>query len=585
MRQLTHRYLFFTLLLGSFLANSQVNCVEFNDTVGCAPYTVSIQYCGPVKDDGGPFPLFYEYEKGVTSTFETHTYTEAGIYNLRQFITISEGPNAGDYDSTFRDVFRIVSNPNIKFELTPCHNKLLNVAIDSSSYDFYSITNNINSNTDTLRGFGDISLDFSGFTNSEVEITIVGQYDNAPCSATATATSQLIENMLPLSVLELNEYETPDASFTPSGPFNHKLSLFSETNEVASKTWINSTVTSSFEEDIPEYESIKFTVADACGTQLDILETPTFKSETSFENNENVISHTSPIFTPTFIDYLKDTSEGFEIITDRDTDIICNDTNCYFLKTQQSINGYSFDHFSTGVCGRSFSSDVPSHPKTYTLNNSITDSIIINGFQGNPIKELEINNENYNALSNELITLPYENGCFTLRFLNKCDVWSTDTTLCPLILSRPNSSNLVWNSNDNEEYSVQWKNSSNAGGTLFFNSISGQTFSTSDYPAQEFCLYILSSPSNSVSNELCFESETFLFIPDITTNGEELNLKNKFITSFNMKILDLNGNLLLELTEDNKTISGVKPDTYFYILQGISEAGDEIEKKGTLIIK
>lgn len=573
------------MMWGFFEASAQVNCVKFNDTIGCAPFTVNIEYCGPIKADGGRFPIFYNYEPGNDVVLETFTYQNPGIYDLRQVIAINEGDNPGIFDSTFKNAFRVVSNPEVQFELTPCHNRSLNVAIDSSSYDFYRITNNLNSNSDTLREFGNKTLDFSGFSEIEVEITIIGLYDNAPCSSTTVANSPLIENMLPETISALTEYEIPEITFISSGPFNYRMSLFSGVVEQSFKLWNNNIVSSSLPANLPTYEDIEFSVSDACGTNLEIFKTPSFRSETSFENNRNIVSETSPVFSPTSVTYLKDSTNGFVTLpSNEDINIICNDTNCYYLRTNRVLNGYDFTHFSTGECGRSFSNDIPLHPATYNLNNTIEDSLLVSVPPTKKVKKIEINDLEYDVTESGVLSVPFNEQCINLRFLNTCDIWSNDTIICPLILTQDNTGELTWNSTTSENYSLLWKNELTTD-TLFLEVSPGLPFSTADFPAQEFCIFLVSSSSNSLSNELCYESETFLFIPDIASSGTELNLKNRFLSSYSLNLFDLNGNIILTLNENNKLLSGLEPATYFYILQGESESGEELEKKGTLIIK
>ena len=592
MKKLNLKYSLILLLFLSFFSQGQVNCVVFKDTIGCTPFKVEIEYCGPLQSNGKPFPSFYNFETGVTTpppvnnSTISYTYENAGIFDLRQVIAINEGVNQGQFDTTYQKAFRVVSTPTILSTITPCHNKNLNVSIDSSSYDFYVITNSITPNTDTIFNFGDKSLDFSAFVPNNVDITIVGQYFEAPCSTTETKSSILVPSMLPNEINFLTEYITPNVSFSGTGPFNYDLSLMEASNTIHTKKWLNETIIEEFPNTINNYETLSFDVSDACNTNLNIFTAESFTSSTTFENNRNIIAHTSPTFTPLSFNFLKATSDSFEIInTSIDSNIICNDTNCYFLRTQQSINTYNFDHFSSGNCGRSFSNDIPKHFSTYQLDNSSSDSLFIIIEEPEFINAIEINNTNFLLNGNPSVGINKDDNCIDFKFQNSCNIWSPDTILCPLILSYENENNLMWNSTSSENFHALWTNQNGKTDTLFFNSSSPKEFTKNDYPAQNFCISIISNTTKSKSNQICFDLTTFVFIPEIALSNQELQIKDRFLISYTIQLFDLNGNLSKELNELNKSLKGLEPGTYFYILQGISETGESLKTNGSILIK
>lgn len=568
----------------SSLGFSQVNCVKIDQLTGCTPFTVNVQYCGIGDTLLNGFNAIYDYDQSDNFTSNTFfTYTQPGLYDLEQIIAINNSQFNDAFSKTYTDTIRAVSTPELMMRLTPCSAKQLLIEIDSSSYDFYVLTNNLNTDSDTIIESGSLIKDFVSTAASSVEFTAVGQYFDATCSRSMNLSSPLLNEMTPLTITELSEFETPNIKFDPSGPFFYQLDLSQNESLVDSKIWDSSAVTKDYGLPISDYNLIRFSVKDRCQNQQTIFNTPAFGTSTVFENNKNTTTLLPSSLSPTTFDFIKYNIDSFQTVDSEDLDIICNQNTCYGALTNQTLGTYSFPHFASGDCGTSFSIDIPEHPSTYQIDHSSDNQTQITLNPRDLIRAYRINGRTSELGGAIVVEKDKTNDCFEFSFQNSCQIWSSDTTLCPLVLDYMDLV-LSWNTSPNSGYHLLW-GITDLSDTLMLDISSENLLEQSMYPTQEFCIAILDTVTSSLSNKICITADAFLFIPDLATGHENLKVKTRYIVEYNIDLFDLNGNLVRRLDADNLSLDNLVPNTYFYILRYETESGQRLETKNSLIIK
>ena len=592
--------LFLILLSFTFISKAQINCIILDDSIGCAPFTVNITYCGPLNETGGPFPTIYiingetiPLESGMTVPY---TFEDAGIFDIEQVISLNQVER-----ETFPNAVRVVSTPDLLVSLLPCNDKNVSISIDSNSYDFYVITNSIDASIDTVFGFGDLQKSFSGTPNTDVDFFITGMYFQAECERSFNQSVNLIESILPISIDTLFELEqTIEIIFEGVTDINYISSTYLNGSLQFSETETNNTITfSTLPSNLNNHDSLTFIAQDACENQEVIIASPSFQSQTDFTNNRNITSLNPTLFIPSSFDIIKHSpnnlTQGIEIPELIDSNIICGTEICYSLETEETVRSLPFTWFTNSQCGVSFSNDIPPSLKNISIDNSSIDSTIIILNEDYSIVSLSVDNISYTPVGNTVAIAP-ENSCFVLNYINACDIQSNDTTYCPIQLDF-NTNLLFWEDIvTTSTYDLLWGENS-PDSTFEFNFADNQLeFNESDFLSEEFCIFVKNNLTNYISNPTCFKSTPFIFIPDIFSpdgDGEfdELKIQTRFIQSFICSIFNENGNLVMTINEENNPWNGeidqkkAETGTYFYILQAISETGIELNKKGSLILK
>lgn len=561
-----------------------MNCVKIDQLTGCTPFTINVQYCGIGDTLLNGFNQIYDYNESGNLTSNTFfTYREPGLFDLKQIIAINNSQFNDAFSKTYFDTIRAVSTPEISIKLTPCSAKQLLIEVDSSSYDFYVITNDLNSDQDTILESGSLIKDFLGTAAREVQVSAMGQYFQADCNRMVSAKAVLLEQMTPQNITELSEFQTPSIEFEPSGPFFYQLDLNESGLLVDSQLWDQSVIIQNYQTPIAPYTDLTFLARDRCQNQEVIFQTESFGTTTVFENNQNTTSLTPTSFMPGSFDFIKYQNESFGPVAAVDQQIVCNQTTCYGALTTQTLNGYTFRHFASGDCGTSFSNDLPIHPSTYSIDHSPQNQTRILLDPQLDIRAYRLNGTTAELNGSRLIETPKSNDCLEFSFQNSCLVWSTDTTLCPLVLDYSNFI-LSWNASPNSGYHLVW-GLSDLPDTLITRVQSGDLLEPSSYPAQEFCIALIDTVTSSLSNKICLSSEPLFFVPDLAQRGERLKVKTRYVTQYSMELLDLNGNLVRQLDPNNLSLDNLAPDSYFYILRYETESGEELKTNGSIIIK
>lgn len=558
----------------------QKNCILSSVRTGCAPFLAEIEYCGPLKEDNTPFPTVYNYGDGTRTTKTSHLYTKEGYFSVSQEIAFQAGMPT--IDSTFKNFFRVVSIPKINFRVSQCKDKVLFIEIDSSSYDFYLITNSINSKIDTLYGFGTRRLIFTNTLNTQVNLKIKGKYLDTECEISDSITSDFLDNISPISINTLSEFGKISINYEGVANINYRLSLMANNQEIVSKTSKNTSLIEI--EIIQDYQKILFSALDACENLDTALFLNKFTSKTLYSSNQNTISHTSPLFVPqNQIFFNKSTQEILS--SNIDTNIKCGITDCYSILSNENFGKYFFERESSGDCGISFSLIKPVIEQI-TIDNSNSEMTKISIKTNSDIDFVNINNEKIKPLTNNTLSLKFINSCRNVSITNTCQQSSESKTICPVLLNKENT-NLDWNGNNIDLYSLLWFSKEKDTNLLALDLLTSYKLNPNALPAQEFCVYVERKTDLSKSNVVCFKDEPFVFIPDLIVKKlTNLNLTTRYLKTYKLKIHDMNGNLVADFNENSfLDISNLSAGTYFYYFDGISENDTTIKQSGSILIK
>lgn len=572
--------LLLSLILSQGYVYGQINCIDSDVRVGCAPFTAHITYCAPLQENGSPFPTLYQYENGASTISTSFTYTEPGVYSVKQRIAIEEGkPYA---DSVFLDFFRVVTSPDLLVTITNCKNKETSIRIDSSSYDFYIVTNNINSDTDTIIKKGTLVKSFASNPALEVTFHIQGKYLTVDCGTETDYTIELIDEIIPSVIHQVKELQSIEINQQSIANIQYRIKTLESGNLIDTKTFTNTDTTTL--PSIHAYDQIILEATDLCNNTEEYLALASFKSQTSFSNNQNTINHISGGVIDGNEEYIKYNKDTTTLSSSTDNFITCGSLDCYAISNQNTYNGYTFKHLSSGDCGTSYSIDKPDLP-IITINNSSNNLTELSFPETTDIISITIDDSLF-ILNKSTIDRPLTNTCFDIYVTNTCNQSSTIKEFCPLTLEQDGDL-LFWNNQESLGYSLAWISIENDT-TIFETGLTSTwEFKSYQYFAQKFCIIVIEDETNSISNKICFEDQSLIFIPELAYKSDlTLKLKEKYLSTFSLSFFDLNGNLSIEWNEKSSlNIENLDTGTYFYTFEGQSENGLKIIRKGSILIK
>lgn len=171
MRILRYIAIFITIPLAGQVV-SPLGRYEVDYARGCAPLTVNVTEILPT----GGFPVQYFYNARATppsgSISLTHTYNAPGTYYLVQLI--GNDALSPKTDTLRIDVYNAVQ-PNYDYFF--CDNREVNVTIDDTVYDSYTVSFAGNPGTNILNGQ---SVNYTYAPTDPLSILVKGMYSGAP---------------------------------------------------------------------------------------------------------------------------------------------------------------------------------------------------------------------------------------------------------------------------------------------------------------------------------------------------------------------------------------------------------------------
>lgn len=609
-------------MLGAWEANSQA-CFFATDTVGCAPFTVTMNEC--VTDPTAV--IKYKFEDNFV--FEnTHTYTTPGFYNVTQIIQI--GINQ---DQKVKPKYiRVVSNHKPNFSLNPCENKTVKIQINENLYDRYVVIYPDGSPNDTLAPNGFKEKTFSDLADKTIRVK--GEYFATSCSNFDEKTTFLIATLTKASILNLLKTDTKTiqltANLNPKNQYSIEKRSSTGTYQFLENiqnptsnfnyTYSNSSLeSSSF--------CFRFRTYDNCGNEVYSDEICTEGLKATPNNGKNDITWNSYIGTnfSQFQLYKNDNLiyTGTNL-SYTDTLVNCGVNYCYFLKTVLNYASNPAEVSSEKTCIIAISTTLPiPAEKVYAsienekvvLNWTLTQkesiqSQVIERKKGtsNFSTLLSINDNRESEIIADSLNL-LNPPSYRIQLTDKCNNKSeTDLAAitCPTILDynlpTPDQVTVTWTNYEGfktPKYTLILLNQTKD--TLAQIPVSGTSYSfaITEYLAKEFIFIIKiedkSTGLTAYSNTKSLLVKTYVYFPTgFTPNDDNLNDTfypiGNFIREYEIKIYTQQGNLIFSSPKPNTAwdgyYKGEKAATGVYIYTAtIKDSNNEVfERQGTITL-
>jgi len=302
--------------------------------------------------------------------------------------------------------------------------------------------------------------------------------------------------------------------------------------------------------------------------------------------------------------------------------LVCGFNYCYQIITQRTVSGHSGQlvYKSPPICGQAIS-DRPPDPVKNLTTNVLDDGIFINGIGSNLSKTYEIFRKEMSAPDFEKIlespTLPIEDKtadfmnrsyCYKISFRDICGNQSLmSEPICPIWLRGdiPNESEkiLSWTDLEGwkggvENYELVRYTPKDSPEILDMGLSNSKTFIGRDSKRQLIWYKIRANAKNtslypdpSFSNPVFFPQKSKLRFPDVfTPNDDGLNDKftcySLFLTEYELKIFNAWGSLIFFSNDTSKGWNGkidlrlAQGGPYAYWAKGTDEEGQEITTSG-----
>lgn len=604
---------------------AQSTCFTVNDTVGCAPFQVTVSYCGPQNK-----PYVYDFGENQGINFDTtYTYSNAGTFTITQYVGTSTTT-----DTLIKEnLIRVVNIPIPEFTAFACAGRIASITITDTVYDAYAVDYGDGSPLDTLMALESIQKTYvDTFSKS---ITITGFYYHAPCSNTNTKEvvlynsakaptlsflEQIDDNQFGLHFNAPNYLSIHGYMSTNGSSYDSLGVLSSSTN---SYLWIKDNLLTN-QEDYCFY----VTVEDRCGTFLS-SDTICNLNFTSNSVNNAINSSWTTYLGPNLTTYsLIRNQEVFNGLTTSysDSTVTCEVEYCYQIKamlSQLNPTGEPQYFISQELCNTAFSTDLPI-PNSSFYSSIENNNVLLNwSSSSSPILSqdiLENNNSNgFLIISNQPATATTfstvfnnssTNLCYGISLNDSCGNSSDNNypTSCPTILSITSedetSIEFSWTNYSAHTltvntYHFEWLNDNNE--VIYTQPISGNTFSINE----------LDTTSNSLNFRIRVETNetisttiysnviqknagaNFYFPTAFTPNGDNLNDTfepvYKFIDSYELTILSRWGEVIFYTTNPAEGWNGLNhnqeelPDgVYAYTASIVDDQGKLYQVSGTV---
>ena len=622
----THIATLLFLLPLQFLSYAQKTpCFTTVDTIGCVPYFVKVNNCS-----GAALPR-YNYGEGIQTldsltVDSTHTYTSAGIFDIRQYIGTSQITG-----TTTPTLIRAVSDIKPLFTINYCKDLIINITFDPENlYDNYIIDYGDGTKNDTVSNSETPSHQYLNEDQKTIKIT--GTYNYAPCSNfSVLSVSPQKELILPIiesfnTILADSSNGSFELNIKPSPFFRNKIHLSEELNTFSIlDTFItNQTDTSIFITNINNKKSsfcTFFTSFDYCSNSI-VSDTICSIAITSTpENNLNSVSWSAyPLINQIEDLILFKNTDTLPLtksaITKTDSNVTCANDYCYQLQTKH-MSGTIIK--SNKACITSFSTNTPlpiTSFKSSIANNSIQliwkspspyivkTSLIEKSYNNTPYANFTTIS-NFDTITDDLIN---ENpSCYIINYIDACDnpsdISLADTT-CNTILTieQIHDSKYIidWSSYkgfQSPTYIIQYLDENQK--VALEKQVTSSPF-IDESPLQEFQklqyrIKVIGDNDSSFSNIISFDLKPRLFMPNAFSPDQDgvndyFKPDARFLKEYSLTIFNRWGQLIYQ---ENNAILGwdgtyngetVPIESYVYILDGTDFTGEKVFKKGTVTV-
>lgn len=429
--------IFFFLVISIFVSQAQNACFSLEDSVVCAPATISVAEC----TNGG---TNIRYDFGVGQGYvvsNTHTYTQPGEYEIKQLIS-----SVGNNVNLISKKIKVIVIPQIEASLKACEGYELSAVVLSDFYPSYSVFFNGFEVLQTLPN-EPAKVRFSSVGEQQVRIEA---FSGAPsCNQTLALKAQLIEKLEKPNLLSLSQNSVGNWVVTFSkSPFNETvLKIDGESDSIFTVGSETVTMEIPFSGDVGCVQASSF---DVCGNLADSERFCVSGLSASARNGFNKLEWNANQ-SESFEKYVLLKNEvPIREISDRnelqwtDSEVQCGQEYCYRLETivaGKSVSAHpscvvatnqeqplAFENwrisFENGQYRASWN-EIESASKVFVIDEQL-------------VKVAEV------ATSQKEVSLANDKSCFKLAYENVCGVISDTSNLkCKLTLGL-NEQALFW---------------------------------------------------------------------------------------------------------------------------------------------
>lgn len=574
-------------------------CFTTTDTIGCAPYTVTVNNCASEGIDVVSYA--YDSENSILTTLsDTYTYTEPGSYVIAQIGDIGEG----SLDTFFFETkIEVLSTTLPDVALNACQNNVLNVEIETGAFDEYEIDFG---DGDTETFSNSVSIEHS-YSDSLLKTISLKATHIGHCSDSASFDFQPFTSLDTTYIKEITQNSETSFTIDVQGHGYYKTKLRYGLPLDSIELLLNSnsqTVSIDFQQSSSTGYTFQTQSYDVCGNFINSKEVQSIPLSISSLDNHISLSWSN------YNDSISvNRNNAFFIVTNgsnySDSAITCQTEYCYRVSAHERGTKTT----SQERCENAFSSNKPPSVERIDidLNKGDFELKIDSSIQYN---ELYLNLSS--TLENSQVTLTnsilsyseaYSDDeglkCVELYYIDLCGNTSDSSSACPILLTWEDISTktditftpyegidslryelLVLSKDDTVTYPL-------SGTSFSFINLeipqSGNVTVRGLYDSTEYVY----------SNTLTFENNNYIFVPNaIRPNGDLGNLfypVGEFIETYQIRIFNDFGALVTDLEENtpwNGIVQGeTTPETsYLYFIEITDQEGVTIVKKGIVTV-
>jgi gliding motility-associated-like protein len=635
-------YFIFIFLLfpaiGGFAQTVYSACFDANIVRGCAPLTVTMIDCS-----GSPsINYFYDYHIGDIfgyTTSQTHTYTNAGIYNIMQ--VVSKVGAVGTDDSLRMGYIKVFDSPPPDFSVQVCESKKVNVKLNDAVYDNYIIDFGDGA-VDTVPGLSNRSHTYT--TIGAKTITVKGNYLPSYCGKSSTATITPLVNLIKPDITKLQVTNQADGngsislSFSPETDQKYFLEQSAGNNSIYTiidtLPFLNtpSLITIDNLNTLSTQYCFRISSFEDCGITSPSAEVCSNTIQTTASNNQNQVTWSNYLGAAPFQYLLYRNGSLIANLASNapylDNDVRCGTVYCYSVITELNdltAGGSRIQSVSDSSCVRATSTNIPT--AIQNLHSTVSGNSVLL-FWDKPaafsVMEYQIlrsvNGSSFSKYSTSSINSYTDNGadingnsyCYMVNYTDSCLISSSSgSSTCPVLLEgEETGSGIVemnWTSyagcsNGVQDYTLLFLNPEDNSVKTSINL--GSSLSYTDYAADSNALslkYQIKASCNgpdthySFSNIFEISHSLKLFLPDaFTPNNDGVNdvfiPKGKYVREFTMTIFNRWGEIVFHTDKFSQGWDGnykgdhAGTDAYAYLIEAVDYFGKKFNRKGTVTL-